>query len=119
MPVRIYALAKDLEVDSKELVDICAKAGISGKGSALASLDDDEVQRVKAYLAHKNPPQSAPAAGPAAPVRSAPSGPPPRVPPVIPSAPATPPPPPAPVAPAAPTQPAAPWGRWLPHAPTA
>lgn len=50
MPVRIYALAKDLNIDSKELVDICTKAGIPGKGSALASLEDDEVVRVKAFL---------------------------------------------------------------------
>ncbi len=50
MPTRIYALAKDLKVDSKELVEICKKAGISGKGSALASLSDDEVAKVKAYL---------------------------------------------------------------------
>jgi translation initiation factor IF-2 len=50
VPVRIYALAKDLNIDSKELVDICTKAGIPGKGSALASLEDDEVVRVKAFL---------------------------------------------------------------------
>lgn len=50
MPVRIYSLAKELKLDSKELVDICAKAGVTGKGSALASLSDDEVDRVKAFL---------------------------------------------------------------------
>jgi len=48
--VRIYALAKDLDIDSKELVEVCRKAGISGKGSALASLTDDEVVKVKAFL---------------------------------------------------------------------
>ena len=51
MPTRIYALAKELKFDSKELVDICTKAGIPGKGSALASLDDDEVKKLKAFLA--------------------------------------------------------------------
>jgi translation initiation factor IF-2 len=51
VPIRIYALAKDLKIDSKELVDLCVKAGIQGKGSALASLDDDEVVKLKAYLA--------------------------------------------------------------------
>lgn len=51
MPTRIYALAKELKLDSKELVDICTKAGITGKGSALASLDDPEVDKIKAYLA--------------------------------------------------------------------
>ena len=54
MPVRIYAIAKELDYDSKELVDICKKAGITGKGSALASLDDDEVQQLKDYL-NKSP----------------------------------------------------------------
>ena len=48
--MRIYALAKDLDIDSKELVEVCRKAGISGKGSALASLTDDEVTKVKAFL---------------------------------------------------------------------
>ncbi|MBC8355888.1 MAG: translation initiation factor IF-2 [Planctomycetes bacterium] len=51
MPIRIYALAKELKFDSKELVDICTKAGITGKGSALASLEDAEVDKLKSYLA--------------------------------------------------------------------
>ncbi len=51
MPVRIYALAKELNVDSKELVDLCAKAGVSGKGSALASLSDEEADKVKTFIA--------------------------------------------------------------------
>ena len=50
MPTRIYALAKDLRIDSKELVDLCTKAGIPGKGSALASLEDDEVAKLKLFL---------------------------------------------------------------------
>ncbi len=50
MPIRIYALAKDLKIDSKDLVDLCTKAGITGKGSALASLEDDEVTKLKSYL---------------------------------------------------------------------
>ena len=51
MPVRIYSLAKDLSLDSKELVDICNRIGITGKGSALASLEDDEIARIKKHLA--------------------------------------------------------------------
>ncbi len=51
MAARIYSLAKELNIDSKLLVDICAKAGLPGKGSALASLTDDEVGKLKAYLA--------------------------------------------------------------------
>lgn len=50
MAVRIYALAKELDVDSKDLVDICTRAGVTGKGSALASLTEEEVVRVKDYL---------------------------------------------------------------------
>jgi translation initiation factor IF-2 len=50
LPVRIYALAKELKLDSGELSEICAKAGITGKGSALASLEDDEVAKLKEYL---------------------------------------------------------------------
>ncbi len=50
MAVRIYSLAKELKIDSKELVDICPRAGVSGKGSALASLTDDEVETIKKYL---------------------------------------------------------------------
>jgi translation initiation factor IF-2 len=61
LAVRIYSLAKELKFDSKELVDICAKAGITGKGSALASLADDEVVRLKEYLASRNRPSERPA----------------------------------------------------------
>ncbi|HEX3726077.1 MAG TPA: translation initiation factor IF-2, partial [Pirellulales bacterium] len=50
MPVRIYSLAKELKLDSKVLVDICTSAGVTGKGSALASLTDEEVDRVKAFI---------------------------------------------------------------------
>ena len=50
MAVRIYSLAKELKVDSKELVDICTKAGVPGKGSALASLTEEEVEKVKQFL---------------------------------------------------------------------
>ena len=60
MAVRIYSLAKELKFDSKELVDICAKAGITGKGSALASLADDEVARLKEYLASRSRPSERP-----------------------------------------------------------
>ncbi len=67
MPIRIYALAKELKIDSKELVDICKKAGLPGKGSALASLTEEEVVKLKAYLSgggKKPAPASAPASAP-------------------------------------------------------
>lgn len=51
MPARIYALAKELNLDSKDLVGIVKKVGITGKGSALASLTDEEAQKVRDHLA--------------------------------------------------------------------
>ncbi|MCG8652016.1 MAG: translation initiation factor IF-2 N-terminal domain-containing protein, partial [Pirellulales bacterium] len=51
MPARIYALAKELNLDSKDLVDLVKKVGITGKGSALASLTDEEAQRVRDHVA--------------------------------------------------------------------
>ncbi|MEM9827678.1 MAG: translation initiation factor IF-2 [Planctomycetota bacterium] len=50
MPARIYALAKELKLDSKDLVEIVKKVGITGKGSALASLSDDETQKIRDHL---------------------------------------------------------------------
>jgi translation initiation factor IF-2 len=79
LAVRIYALAKELDVDSKDLVDICTRAGVTGKGSALASLSEDEVVRVKEYLlggsggATATATASAPASSASAPLRR-PSG---------------------------------------------
>jgi translation initiation factor IF-2 len=55
LPIRIYALAKQLKLDSKVLADICAKAGVTGKGSALASLTDEETAIVKDFVAGKRP----------------------------------------------------------------
>jgi translation initiation factor IF-2 len=50
LAVRIYALAKELKLDSKELVDVCTNAGLPGKGSALASLTDEEAERVRLFV---------------------------------------------------------------------
>lgn len=79
MPKRIYALAKELAIDSKELVDLCTKLGILNKGSALASLEDEEIARVQKYLAgaETKPAEPEKPKGTtvnAAPVRSAPLG---------------------------------------------
>jgi len=52
--VRIYSLAKELKLDSKELVELCTRAGIQDKGSALASLDDAEVSRIKEFVLQGN-----------------------------------------------------------------
>jgi translation initiation factor IF-2 len=69
--VRIYTLAKELKIDSKELVELCTRAGIQDKGSALASMSDEEVAKLKEFIAAKSRP-AAPAVRPAAaPVRPA------------------------------------------------
>lgn len=67
MPIRIYALAKELNLDSKKLVDLCAKAGITGKGSALASLTDGEVDKVKDFISNRSKPATS---SPGSPVRA-------------------------------------------------
>ncbi len=67
MAVRIYTLAKELKIDSKELVELCTRAGIHDKGSALASMSDEEVAKLKEFIAVKSRPAERPAAaGPAA-----------------------------------------------------
>ena len=71
MPKRIYALAKELAMDSKDLVDLCTKIGIQNKGSALASLEDDEVERITKYIKAGEAPR--PTAGSGAPGVSAPA----------------------------------------------
>ncbi len=64
MAVRIYTLAKELKIDSKELVDLCTRAGIQDKGSALASMTDEEVAKLKEFIAGKaRPAERPPAAG--------------------------------------------------------
>jgi translation initiation factor IF-2 len=64
--VRIYTLAKELKIDSKELVELCTRAGIQDKGSALASMTDEEVAKLKEFIANRGRPPERPAAPPAA-----------------------------------------------------
>lgn len=75
MAVRIYTLAKDLKLDSKVLVDICTRAGVPGKGSALASLTDEELVKVKAFMEGGGKATAKPAPVVAAPVVAAPAEP--------------------------------------------
>jgi translation initiation factor IF-2 len=53
LPVRIYALAKQLNIDNQALIEACKKAGVTVKGSGLASLSDEEAAQVKAFLSGK------------------------------------------------------------------
>jgi translation initiation factor IF-2 len=77
LPQRIYSLAKELNIDSKELVELCPRAGVTGKGSALASLTDDEVGKLRSYLdnaaSRASGPPRMPSTQPPRPVRTIPS----------------------------------------------
>ena len=70
--MRIYSLAKELNYDSKKLVDVCKQAGITGKGSALASLSEDEIQQIKDFL-NKGSQDEIPAESVEAPTKPIPS----------------------------------------------
>jgi translation initiation factor IF-2 len=74
LAVRIYALAKELKLDSKELVDICTSAGLPGKGSALASLTDEEAERVRLFVRGDGGMPKTTAAAAAAPQRPSDAG---------------------------------------------
>ena len=67
MAVRIYTLSKELKIDSKELVELCTRAGIQDKGSALASMSDEEVAKLKEFIAAKSRPPERPAPAPVKP----------------------------------------------------
>ena len=49
-PTRICLLAEQLQIDNKELLDTCAKAGVTGKGSSLARVSAAEAAQLKAFL---------------------------------------------------------------------
>ncbi len=62
MKIRIFALAKELDIDSKLLIDHCAKAGITIKNSALASISPEERDRVMDVIrSGSKPPTAVPA----------------------------------------------------------
>ncbi|MGL4942774.1 MAG: translation initiation factor IF-2 [Thermoguttaceae bacterium] len=54
MAVRIYSLAKQLNIESKEILELCAQAGIRDKTSTLAGLSDDEVARIRQVHAERS-----------------------------------------------------------------
>lgn len=69
MKIRIFALAKELDIDSKLLIDYCAKAGIVIKNSALASISPDEKERVLEVIRASAPAAAESPAKPTAPTR--------------------------------------------------
>jgi translation initiation factor IF-2 len=50
LKIRIFTLAKELNVDSKVLIGYCQKVGIHLKDSALASISEEEKELVLAYM---------------------------------------------------------------------
>jgi translation initiation factor IF-2 len=73
LKIRIFALAKELNIDSKELIEACAKIGVVLKNSALASISPEERDKVVEYLQGHGGGGSAPKGGqPMTPVREAP-----------------------------------------------
>ncbi len=75
LKIRIFALAKELDYDSKELINHCNDAGIPVKSSPLASISPDERDRLFAYLETLKSKTATPAktSEPAAPVPSIPA----------------------------------------------
>ncbi|MAT15666.1 MAG: hypothetical protein CMJ46_10410, partial [Planctomyces sp.] len=53
MKVRIFALAKELGLDSKELIDLASEAGVIVKNSALASISPEERDLIVAHVNSK------------------------------------------------------------------
>jgi len=49
LKIRIFALAKELDLDSKLLIDYCAKCGVQAK-NVLASISPEERDQVVAYI---------------------------------------------------------------------
>lgn len=58
MKIRIFALAKELKMDSKVLIDRCQQAGIVIKNSALASISQEERDKVMQFLKERGPESS-------------------------------------------------------------
>ena len=50
MTIRIYVLAKRLQIESKVLLDACKKLGINDKNNPLSSLSNDEIRRVTDFV---------------------------------------------------------------------
>lgn len=75
MKIRIFALAKELDIDSKLLIDYCSKAGITIKNSALASISPEERDRVLEIIRSSGSPATATAVAtpPSAPKREHPA----------------------------------------------
>ncbi|QDT90621.1 translation initiation factor IF-2 [Gimesia algae] len=79
MKIRIFALAKELGMDSKVLIDECNKAGVKLKNSALASITPEQRDIVIAYLDQKGKPADSSSAESATPETLTPQREPPKL----------------------------------------
>lgn len=59
MKIRIFALAKELDIDSKLLIEYCAKSGVQAK-NVLASISPEERDQVVAFIRDQTKGPSAP-----------------------------------------------------------
>src|SRR6516162_1177150 len=50
LKIRIFTLAKELDMDSKVLIGYCQKLGMNLKDSPLASISEEERDRVLAFI---------------------------------------------------------------------
>ncbi len=69
MKIRIFALAKELDIDSKILIQACTEVGLNVKSSPLASISPEERDMVLAHLKSRKPAGSAKAAEASTPPR--------------------------------------------------
>lgn len=65
MKIRIFALARDLGLDSKVLIDLCEQAGVKLR-NALATISEEERDTVVAYIRNKGSVAASPGDAPAA-----------------------------------------------------
>jgi len=65
--IRINDLARELEVKSREILDVLPKIGITEKKTHSSSIEEDEAERVKKYIAEQAPASSRARASAAAP----------------------------------------------------
>ncbi len=62
MGIRIHQLAKQLGLESRAVVELCGELGLGGK-TALSSLTEEEVAKVKAYLKSRSARPTSPVSG--------------------------------------------------------
>src|ERR1700746_1996088 len=53
--IRINDLARELEVKSREVLDVLLKIGITEKKTHSSSIEEDEAERVKRYFTEQTP----------------------------------------------------------------